>query len=264
MTAPVIMNYLEYPGVISKGSEGPAVELIQRRLNELGCGPIEEDGQFGRQTAAAVQLFQARSVDMRGMALKTDGSVGPLTWAALFPTVPLPTPSFCSDLAKEAVRIAAAQEAANVREEPPGSNRGQMIDQYVRSVGLDPSGQYAWCAAFVYWCFDQAATRKGASNPVNRTGSVLDHWRMAASNARAKRLLIAEGTADPSLVLPGMIFVLATGAGAGHTGLIEQVEGQYLTTIEGNTNEGGSREGIGVFRRTSRKISQINRGFIAY
>jgi hypothetical protein len=61
-----------------------------------------------------------------------------------------------------------------------------------------------------------------------------------------------------------MIFILATSGGAGHTGLVEAVEGQYLVTIEGNTNEGGSREGIGVFRRTSRKISQINRGFIAY
>lgn len=261
MTASATMNCIEYSGVLSRGSAGPAVELVQRRLNELGCGPIAEDGDFGRQTSAAVQLFQARSVDMRGLALKTDGKVGPLTWAALFPSGPLPTVPFCSELAKNAVQIAAAQEAANVREDPPGSNRGVMVDRYVRSVGLEPSGQYPWCAAFVYWCFNQV---NPTSNPVTKTASVMDHWRMAANNARAKRLLVADCVADPSLVRPGMIFILATGAGSGHTGLIEQVEAQYLTTIEGNTNEGGSREGIGVFRRTSRKISQINRGFIAY
>jgi hypothetical protein len=35
-------------------------------------------------------------------------------------------------------------------------------------------------------------------------------------------------------------------------------------TIEGNTNDGGSREGIGVFKRDTRLISGINRGFIDY
>ena len=37
-----------------------------------------------------------------------------------------------------------------------------------------------------------------------------------------------------------------------------------LNTLEGNTNEGGSREGVGVFRRNGRKIVTINRGFIDY
>jgi hypothetical protein len=35
-------------------------------------------------------------------------------------------------------------------------------------------------------------------------------------------------------------------------------------TIEGNTNEGGGREGIGVFRRNRRKVRGINKGFIDY
>ena len=37
-----------------------------------------------------------------------------------------------------------------------------------------------------------------------------------------------------------------------------------LLTIEGNTNDGGSREGIGVFARHGRTIGSINRGFIEY
>jgi hypothetical protein len=58
--------------------------------------------------------------------------------------------------------------------------------------------------------------------------------------------------------------VIATGAGFGHTGLVERTSGGKLVTIEGNTNVGGSREGIGVFRRESRKTVDINRGFIDY
>ena len=61
-----------------------------------------------------------------------------------------------------------------------------------------------------------------------------------------------------------MIFVLDTGGGSGHTGLVEAIEGGRLITLEGNTNDGGSREGVGVFRRNGRKIVNINRGFIDY
>lgn len=61
-----------------------------------------------------------------------------------------------------------------------------------------------------------------------------------------------------------MIFVLDTGGGAGHTGLVEAIDGGRLITLEGNTNDGGSREGVGVFRRNGRKIVNINRGFIDY
>jgi hypothetical protein len=69
-----------------------------------------------------------------------------------------------------------------------------------------------------------------------------------------------------ALVAPGQIFVIDTGApgGAGHTGLVEAVNAGKLVTIEGNTNDGGSREGIGVFRRTGRRIRDINVGFIEY
>jgi hypothetical protein len=46
--------------------------------------------------------------------------------------------------------------------------------------------------------------------------------------------------------------------------LVEDFRDDRLITIEGNTNLPGDREGIGVFRRTGRKISDINKGFISY
>jgi hypothetical protein len=46
--------------------------------------------------------------------------------------------------------------------------------------------------------------------------------------------------------------------------LVSNVIGNRLETIEGNTNAGGSREGIGVCRHSSRTIAGINRGFIDF
>jgi hypothetical protein len=60
------------------------------------------------------------------------------------------------------------------------------------------------------------------------------------------------------------VFVIRTGSEHGHMGLVEQIAGVGLTTIEGNTNLNGSPEGIGVFRRTGRTVSSINLGFIQY
>lgn len=37
--------------------------------------------------------------------------------------------------------------------------------------------------------------------------------------------------------------------GTGHTGFVERVDGSNIHTIEGNTNDEGSREGYEVARR---------------
>lgn len=98
-----------------------------------------------------------------------------------------------------------------------------------------------------------------------KTAGVLDHWNRAESKG-ASRITLVRAKNNPALIKPGHIFVIDTGpaGGAGHTGLVERVIGGKLVTIEGNTNEGGSREGIGVFRRTQRTIASINKGFIDY
>jgi hypothetical protein len=60
-----------------------------------------------------------------------------------------------------------------------------------------------------------------------------------------------------------MVFIMDHGAGKGHTGLVERVEGGLITTIEGNTDASKTREGGGVYRLT-RKIVEVNKGFIDY
>jgi putative peptidoglycan binding protein/CHAP domain-containing protein len=253
-----------FPGhVLIAGTQGEMVRAIQQRLNQLGCGPVLEDGVFGAETADAVELFQARSLDKFGSPLQVDGVVGPMTWGALFGAATVPTIQVAeTPLLKRVLEIAASQ--VGVLEEPTGSNRGPQIDEYLRCVGIDPAcGCNPWCAAFVYWCFHEAAAELGVANPAVQTGGVLDMWTRAGSSG-VKRISSVEALAQPSLVRPGCVFVLSTGSGNGHTGLVEWTDGDRLATIEGNTNEKGGREGIGVFRRTGRMMSNINRGFILY
>jgi hypothetical protein len=259
------MTTPSFPGrIVQLGDQDHAVvSAIQQRLVERGCGPLERSGVFDARTRAAVRLFQARFPDRTGAPLVVDGKVGSLTWESLFGQGSVPVASAAADPLLAAMLKVASGEVG-VLEDPPGSNRGPRVDEYLRAAGLDPAdGSFPWCAAFVFWCAAQATRTPGlGSNPVVRTAGVLTHWRLAGQ-AGIRRIVSADATADPARLHPGMIFIMDFGGGAGHTGLVEAVDGGRIVTIEGNTNDGGSRDGIGVFRR-ARKILSINRGFIDY
>jgi hypothetical protein len=252
-----------YPGhLITVGkNDQRIVEAIQRRLNETGCGPISVTTVYDAKTRDAVKLYQSRFTDRNGMPLKIDGIVGPITWAALFDSEPVVLGDG-SPLMTNTLDVASTQ--LDVREIPPGSNAGPQVEQYLASVDCRPGD--AWCAAFVYWCFNKAAKQMGITNPVVKTGGVLDHWNKAGRQG-IRRILTADISADQSLLKRGLVFIISTGGGKGHTGLVGGFEAGKLITIEGNTNDGGDREGIGVFRRaggTGRKLADINKGFIDY
>ncbi len=148
-----------------------------------------------------------------------------------------------------------------VMEEPPGSNRGPVVDRYLQAVGLNPADDsYPWCVAFTHFCYMAAAERLGIANPHHRTAGVLEHWRKTSG----RRVPAKEAQNDPELIQAGSLFIIDTGGGTGHTGIVKGVAHGRLVTIEGNTNENGSRNGIGVFQRNTRKIASINKGFIDY
>lgn len=258
------MNGPLYPRRLVRRGETDAtlVRALQHRLSVLGCGPLEEDGAFGPAVVDAVRLFQARFAGLDGQPLTIDGVVGPATFAGLFgePSVALDIRAPSPLLAK-ALQVAATQ--IGVREDPRRPNRGPQVDAYVRAVGLDPSGAHPWCAAFVVWCFDRAAERVRGTSPVVRSGSVLEHWSRGPA-AGARQLAADVAAADPWQVKPGFIFVIDAGHGRGHMGVVERTGPGTLVTIEGNTNAAGSREGVGVLRRTTRRIVDVTPGFLDY
>lgn len=148
-----------------------------------------------------------------------------------------------SPLSQSALNIAIAQ--LGKEEVPRGSNWGEPVKTYLKSVGI--TFPASWCMAFVYWCYKQA----DANAPLVKTGGVLAHWNKAKPEYRQK---------EPQ---PGDIFIVDYGKGLGHTGIVERIEGDILHTIEGNTNDTGSREGYEVCRR-ERKKSFVNKGYLRY
>jgi hypothetical protein len=249
---------MDYPGrVIKKGDKDKkVVKAVQNRLNEAGCGSIDVDGDFGSNTFNAVKLFQARSTDSNGNPLVVDGKIGPISWETLFGEVSVPVINETeNNLLKVVIKKAKSQ--VGVLEDPVGSNGGPEVDEYLASVGLD-SG-YFWCMAFVYWCFNKASKELNLTNPAVKTAGVIDHW----NRTKGKRISSDDAVNNPSRVKPGQIFIMSYGGGTGHTGIVESVSGGFINTIEGNTNEAGSRNGIGVFKR-QRKINSISKGFIEY
>ena len=126
------------------------------------------------------------------------------------------------------------------REKPKGSNRGPEIDRVNRRAGAALGSP--WCASFAVDCIAETAKTAGVACPIPITAScdVLLEW------ARKRGRLFASAQ-------PGDLFlVMASEHDAVHTGFVEAVHtaAGTLTTIEGNSNSSGGREGFEVVRRT--------------
>lgn len=264
---------MQFPGRIIKAGErnGGVVKALKARLNEaLGLTGDQllsvDNPNFGPKMTQLVMMFQARNVDSQGTPLKTDGEVGSVAWEILFGPDSVPVATEAGDeLLDETLKIAQAEEAAQVREVRPPANRGPRVDEYQTRTGLRLKAGaegFAWCACFLYWSFDEAAKKLGRKNSVIKTAGCQDHWNRARL-AGITQISGTRATNKPELVKPGMIFIMAFSQGTGHTGIVESVHGGFITTIEGNSNNEGSRDGFGVFRLT-RKINSINKGFIDY
>lgn len=148
-------------------------------------------------------------------------------------------------LATNILKIANNQ--IGVVETPIGSNGGPEVEIYLKSVGLGKG--HPWCMALVYWCAQQASVQTGVVNPLKKTGGVLAQWN--GIDVKYKKAVPQKGD----------IFIMDLGKGQGHTGFVTKVlPSGKIETIEGNTNDNGSREGFKVCKRM-RQISDM-KGFI--
>jgi len=128
-----------------------------------------------------------------------------------------------------------AKKQVGVREKP--GNRGREVAAYLAAVGLGEG--HPWCAAFVIWCIREAGKKLGLDCPLPRDG----RCQKLAEWAAARRCLF-----DSPAV--GDVFVLMGSEGRfSHTGFVAALGKGSVETIEGNTNEKGGREGVGVFKR---------------
>lgn len=118
--------------------------------------------------------------------------------------------------------------------EATNHNDGRWVEAILRLVGHTKGAP--WCAGFVCLVLDIAF--KG-HNPLPKTASC----DVLLEFARKQGWLQEEPIA-------GDVFLLMkTKTDAVHTGIVTAVGQVSVKTIEGNTNEGGSRDGWGVFAR---------------
>jgi hypothetical protein len=62
--------------------------------------------------------------------------------------------------------------------------------------------------------------------------------------------------------MKGDIFIMDFGGGKGHTGFVTQVIGDRIQTVEGNSNDEGSREGFEVCRKPGGRSISSCKGFL--
>lgn len=117
-----------------------------------------------------------------------------------------------------------------------GANTGPHVDMYLESVDLGPG--YAWCAAFVSWCFQNA----GVKAPISG-------W--VPSYALKQKRIHHRGKFQIRKPQQGDVFLIWYRKlnRPAHMGFIDEWGKKWIITVEGNTNDNGSREGDGVYRK---------------
>lgn len=143
--------------------------------------------------------------------------------------------------------LAEAHRYLKVREVPYASNRAVQIDYWLTELGVPLA--LPWCAAFVWNVGRQALGSSAWRLPRTAGCQSLHDW------GKSQNLL-------QTSPLVGDIFLLWEAglkpARFGHTGFVTAIDAEGVHTIEGNTNPGGSRDGVGVFERV-RKFGSLDR-----
>lgn len=129
-----------------------------------------------------------------------------------------------------------------------GNNDGKQVEAYLKYVGLSKGNP--WCAAFVCWVLGQ----NNVPNP--KSGY--------CPSLFAKEDQVWKRTSKTnSLPLPGDVFGIyfPEKKRIAHVGFVDSWTHKTVNTVEGNTNDAGSREGDGVYRkiRLTRQIYAVTR-----
>lgn len=133
---------------------------------------------------------------------------------------------------KKVLDVAAAE--VGYREGYSGGHWNN-VEKYAGQVpGLEWANGQPWCAVFVSW----VALKSGVTDLYPRTAScdVGGQWFKARG----------QWSEWPSV---GAQVFYGTPSDLNHTGVVVAFDSDTITTIEGNTNDDGSREGDGVYRK---------------
>ncbi len=231
------MKELVWEKECRRGSRGKDVRRVQEWLSLSGFG-IVPDGDYGAATEFAVRQFQSA----RGITV--DGVVGEQTFGRL--TAPMAAaleslpPS--GNLGEMVVSYARHHLEQGPRE-IGGQNRGPWVRLYMKG---HEGAEWPWCAGFACFVLEQACKTLRAPLPIRPSFSC----DSLAASAKERGLFQAGRNLDPADLKPGMFFLSRrTATDWTHVGIVVEPGGEVFSSIEGNTNDEGSREGYEVCLR---------------
>ena len=233
------MSDLDLDKNYKKSTKGPKVKLIQEWLCLHGFH-VAIDTDFGPATDRAVREFQKKN------GLKPDGIVGKGTFAKLIKPMTDVLKPIAAD-GKALGRMVVAYAEQHLKQTPleiGGQNRGPWVRLYMNG---NEGPDWPWCAGFASFILKQACKALEAPLPIKTSVSC----DVLAEQAKQKGIFLPEAKAqDRKLVRPGSLFLVRrTTTDWVHTGIVLKADADVFYTIEGNTNDEGSREGYEVCKR---------------
>lgn len=219
---------------LQKGSKKGQVKLIQEWLSLHG-ERVATDGDYGPATEEAVKEFQAKE------KLEVNGVVDEATFVHLVAPMTAALAPISADGRSlgDMIVAYARQHLAQHPREVGGQNRGPWVRLYMDGNEGQP---WAWCAGFVCFCLKQACNTLKIDLPITPSFSC----DSLAASAKVKEIFVGRKDAGP-----GSFFLYRrTPTDWTHTGIVVIANSETIKTIEGNTNDSGSREGYEVCART--------------
>jgi hypothetical protein len=224
---------------------GPSAgALLTQELLRLHGINVIIDGNLGPATALGLAQF---CVDNGGFS-KDDFVTQVLIDELAQPLLRVAEPASKAGGLSETVAATAKRHLIEHPIEIGGANRGPWVRLYMNG---SEGANFPWCAGFVTYIVRQAAEAHSIDAPIKRTFSC-DHIG-AEAKSKAKSFF---PRASLTHVPPGSIFLVPHSANNNdwiHTGIVLDSDflnsPNVLHTIEGNTNDDGSREGFEVCQR---------------
>lgn len=140
-----------------------------------------------------------------------------------------------------------AAEQIGVHETSP--NQGPGIEKYWAATTY-PDGmqdRQPWCSAFASWCVQEADRRSEQLRfPIPPRWPAVAQWLDWARDPAVGALVFKP---FDSLHFPSKGDIVIYLPRVSHVGIVESFDGRQVTTIEGNTNDTGGRDGVAVLRK---------------